>query len=96
MKRVLTLLAAAALLTAANGCHHQQLARHNNCGPAGACGNSALAHRGALGVPHLPPGYQQDALYGGGGPATAQVAYPYYTTRGPRDFLLNEPNSIGH
>lgn len=23
------------------------------------------------------------------------VAYPYYTTRGPRDFLLNNPPSIG-
>lgn len=30
----------------------------------------------------------------GGGPA-AQVAYPYYTTRGPRDFLAANPPSIG-
>jgi hypothetical protein len=30
------------------------------------------------------------------GPPTAQVAYPYYTTRGPRDFLLNNPPSIGY
>jgi hypothetical protein len=29
------------------------------------------------------------------GPPTAQVAYPYYTTRGPRDFLLDNPPSIG-
>lgn len=26
---------------------------------------------------------------------TAQVAYPYYTVRGPRDFLLDNPPSIG-
>ncbi|MEM9644480.1 MAG: hypothetical protein AAF989_05765 [Planctomycetota bacterium] len=29
------------------------------------------------------------------GPPSAQVAYPYYTHRGPRDFLLNNPPSIG-
>ena len=29
------------------------------------------------------------------GPSAAQVAYPYYTTRGPRDFLLDNPPSIG-
>lgn len=48
-----------------------------------------------------------DKLYGGPagqtaggepinpGPATAAVAYPYYTHRGPRDFLLDNPPSIG-
>jgi hypothetical protein len=30
------------------------------------------------------------------GPATAQVGYPYYTTRGPRDFFTNNPPSIGN
>jgi hypothetical protein len=29
------------------------------------------------------------------GPPTAQVGYPYYTVRGPRDFLLDNPPSIG-
>lgn len=29
------------------------------------------------------------------GPPTAHVGYPYYTLRGPRDFLLNNPPSIG-
>lgn len=29
------------------------------------------------------------------GPPTGQVAYPYYTTRGPRDFLTCNPPSIG-
>jgi hypothetical protein len=29
------------------------------------------------------------------GPPTGQVAYPYYTTRGPRDFLMANPPSIG-
>ena len=29
------------------------------------------------------------------GPATGAVTYPYYTTRGPRDFLAKNPPSIG-
>jgi hypothetical protein len=29
------------------------------------------------------------------GPPTGQVAYPYYTVRGPRDFLMGNPPSIG-
>ena len=29
------------------------------------------------------------------GPPTGAVAYPYYTTRGPRDFLAKRPPSIG-
>jgi len=29
------------------------------------------------------------------GPPTGAVSYPYYTTRGPRDFLARNPRSIG-
>ncbi len=29
------------------------------------------------------------------GPPSAQTAYPYYTTRGPRDYFLDNPPSIG-
>ncbi|RMF87875.1 MAG: hypothetical protein D6741_19955 [Planctomycetota bacterium] len=29
------------------------------------------------------------------GPPTAAVTYPYYTIRGPRDFLQSEPTPIG-
>ena len=29
------------------------------------------------------------------GPPTAQSAYPYYTVRGPRDFLQSDPPTIG-
>jgi len=29
------------------------------------------------------------------GPPTGTVTYPYYTTRGPRDFLAKSPRSIG-
>ncbi len=31
----------------------------------------------------------------GSGVQAAQVGYPYYTHRGPRDFFLNNPPTIG-
>ena len=37
-----------------------------------------------------------DAYHGGQpGPLTGAVAYPYYSLRGPRDFLARNPGSIG-
>lgn len=48
--------------------------------------------RGAHGFPHH---HQAREYTGPQGPPTAQVAYPYYTIRGPRDFLMNNPPSIG-
>jgi hypothetical protein len=38
--------------------------------------------------------YRADDQVGSGVPGPT-VAYPYYTTRGPRDFLLDNPPSIG-
>ncbi len=49
------------------------------------------------GAPYDPgygrfPRHQGRVPYGNPG---AVVAYPYYTIRGPRDFLLDNPPSIG-
>ncbi len=67
------------------------------CGVGGAiCGGCLAKLRGAGAHP-----------YGGAIPHTAQApgngtgmapsyAYPYYTTRGPRDFLMKNPPSIGY
>ncbi len=44
-------------------------------------------------VGHVPHGYLQAS--GPPGPPSAGYAYPYYTTRAPRDFLLDQPPSIG-
>jgi hypothetical protein len=38
--------------------------------------------------------YAENNQVGSGVPAPA-TAYPYYTTRGPRDFFANNPPSIG-
>lgn len=39
-------------------------------------------------------GYPEQTTFNPG-PPTGQVAYPYYTVRGPRDFLMCNPASIG-
>jgi hypothetical protein len=54
------------------------------CGPFHKCGGLLHHHmRGA-----------EDMGFGGG-PLTGQVTYPYYTIRGPRDFLDPNPRGIG-
>ncbi len=64
----------------------------SQCGGQGcaACGYFASHWRGGM----CNQDYRQDQPpYG---PQGAQVAYPYYTTRGPRDFLIDNPPSIGN
>lgn len=53
------------------------------CGPNGGCCMCPTAQR----YPEMPQFNQ--------GPPTGQVAYPYYTVRGPRDFLRDNPPTIG-
>ncbi|BBO30504.1 hypothetical protein [Lacipirellula parvula] len=60
------------------------------CGPGG-CG---LAGCGANGLCPHAGGYPEYPTYNPG-PPTGQTAYPYYTTRGPRDFLMANPPTIG-
>jgi hypothetical protein len=80
-----------------------------NCQPGGACqeceGGAChprhVGRYGGLAKHHLSP-EEKAALAGSdygatqpAGPPTGAVAYPYYTTRGPRDFLAKCPPSIG-
>jgi hypothetical protein len=102
MKRVMLLMSLAFTLLGSTGCHSL---RHDNCN---SC-NGALGCRPCrLGWQRGGTDYQRflshegQYAHGGGnggagaqGPAAAQVAYPYYTTRGPRDFLLDNPPTIG-
>ena len=62
--------------------------------PAGVGPYGQYGHGYGHGHGHFA--HHRGPAYGGpAGPPTAQVAYPYYTTRGPRDFLLDNPPSIG-
>ena len=77
-----------------------------NCGGCGGLGCMAGPlgwQQGGLGYSsHLTPGAlghnagaQLNSRPFTPGPPTGQTAYPYYTTRGPRDFLSANPPSIG-
>lgn len=55
-------------------------------GILGGCGVRGCA---GIGVPST----QADAFTAG--PAMGAVSYPYYTVRGPRDFLATNPTPIG-
>lgn len=68
------------------------LARGCVCGGTGQC--FCCQHmKTMVGGPHAG---RTDAIYNfNPGPSSAQTAYPYYTTRGPRDFFLDNPPSIG-
>ena len=67
----------------------------------GACHPRHVGRYGGLAKHHLTPEEKAalaSADYGAtqpAGPPTGAVAYPYYTTRGPRDFLATCPPSIG-
>jgi hypothetical protein len=67
----------------------------------GVCKTPHAGRYGGLAKHHLSPA-ERAALEGSdygattpAGPPTGAVAYPYYTTRGPRDFLAKRPPSIG-
>jgi hypothetical protein len=68
------------------------------CGPAcgpGGCGPGGCGNGGCLGCNDggATEGMDDGSAYAG--PPSAGVTYPYYTTRGPRDFLAKNPRSIG-
>lgn len=84
------------------GCHHCRLGHPGGCGH----GYHGLARCGCGGHwfhPHarlLPPHMCQPIGPGGpytgpSGPPVATYGYPYYTIRGPRDFLMDNPPTIG-
>jgi hypothetical protein len=73
--------------------HHHGFGHFGHHGHGAGCyGVHAAFHgpiyAGAV-VPALPPPPYN------AGPPTPAVTYPYYTTRGPRDFLLDNPPPLG-
>ncbi len=92
-------------------CPHGGTAGHcATCGPGGmggAGGMGGMGGAGGIGGGQVMQGLHNGSysgmqgLHNGAqqqinpGPPTGAVAYPYYTHRGPRDFLLDNPPSIG-
>ena len=102
MKRLIWALLAAVVLTGNSGCLTMHEFLHGRQQGCQGCQDGCDQCRGhghhknyANHNPHAgPPG----AEYLGpqnGSPATGAVSYPYYTTRGPRDFLQNNPGYMG-
>ena len=89
MKRTVFSLLAVGFLILAVGCANEQ-GRHPLFGCLGNHCDKARAENDE-GAEYPGQGGQQAAA----GQATGAVAYPYYTTRGPRDFLAKNPPSIG-
>lgn len=66
-------------------------------GGHGMLGHGMVGH-GALAGAMMPGHHAANQLQNqpfNPGPPTGTVTYPYYTHRGPRDFLLDNPPSIG-
>ncbi len=67
-----------------------------DCEHCSKCGGYCGCGQPAPGCPICCCGASGDQNYNfQPGPPVAQTAYPYYTLRGPRDFLLANPPSIG-
>jgi hypothetical protein len=86
MRRLVYGLAFLGLISAFSGCHS---ACHDCRG-----GRMGLLHHGGHGMNGAGGHHYRPAEEPSGGPV-GQYAYPYYTLRGPRDFLVDNPPSIG-
>ena len=90
MRRILFLMLAVVLLAGLSGlsgcCCNRPAACEGNCLIDGSCGTCADC-------PETCQAAAPDGAFGQG--TGGVVAYPYYTTRGPRDFLAKNPRNIG-
>jgi hypothetical protein len=95
MKRCLLALSMLALL-ASTGCHLRRDC--NQCSGAIGCRPCTVGwQRGGTDYQRFidHSRYPQHGQGTAGAGQAATVAYPYYTTRGPRDFLADNPPTIG-
>lgn len=111
MRRVLPVLLGASLLAGLIGCsqcgNRLTNAIHGSCqkAPENCAGCNGLCRRCAQSGedpnavscddPECPVHGRCRRHIATDQPATGAVTYPYYTTRGPRDFLARNPPSIG-
>ena len=83
MRQTFLVLAALTFLAALAGCACNN---GSNCSRCNSAQGKAVA---------LQPAPQQASQQGDQQGPSGTVSYPYYTTRGPRDFLETHPQSIG-
>ncbi len=95
MKRLLVSLLAASMLAAVVGCANGPEGCDSGCGQPQNCSRRAglMCRHGGDPVRGGRCGKCSEAFTPG--PPIGQVTYPYYTVRGPRDFLQRVPTPIG-
>jgi hypothetical protein len=92
MRTMLALLALICVISSVGCCGARSAAGAcQGCGHGNGCIRNGFFARNFGPSVHTSPTEE-----GMGAPQSAQVAYPYYTTRGPRDFLLNNPPPLGY
>lgn len=91
MRRMSCMLALAVGLIASVGCH----TCGNRCNTCGCRPGPIGWQRGGSDYQTYLNHHAYRYQGAGSGTPSAAVAYPYYTTRGPRDFLVNNPPTIG-
>jgi len=96
MRPILLATIAALLLCANTGCFRNA----NRCGGGtGDCGGllgGMFQGRLSSAIQETQGWRHQQPEMGPAGPATGTYAYPYYTLHGPRDFLVDDPPSLGN
>ena len=96
MKRLLLFVASAFLLSLNTGCLHHY-AHQDQCGCGGGGAIGGLLGGQVAAACHETQGWRHQApQLGPQGPPTGTYAYPYYTLHGPRDFLVDDPPSLGN
>lgn len=111
MIRSIMALLAGGLLAGGMGCqaHHQGYVNDAGCCGGVGCDQGCADCSATLGPMKHAGGRHEERVARkphqaypkhagparGAGPATPTVAYPYYTIRGPRDFLAGDPPSLG-
>ena len=94
MKRALLVLLVVAVVAGLTGCVQDQMCcRTNPSDPCNVFANNGGIYDGLGYNPYGPAMQQQQPI--NPGPPTGAITYPYYTTRGPRDFLAQDIRPLG-
>jgi hypothetical protein len=103
MKRAFLAVLASWILATSSGCLHHNVAEPHTPHQPHCSGGNCDGLLGGLLDPqvrqamHESHGWRhQDPRVGPQGPPTGTYAYPYYTLHGPRDFLVDNPPSLGN
>lgn len=94
MKRALLVLLMGAVVAGLTGCVQDQMCcRRAASDPCNVFANGGGIYGGLGYNPYDPAMQPQQPI--NPGPPTGAITYPYYTTRGPRDFLAQDLRPLG-